>query len=663
MDTRTLTGAALAAALLATLAAAAPVTAAPADHPEPRLQDRFTGPDFEECRTDSNGHITSCTQTREYTGLTGGFTASDAHFWVTVQDVELGGDTKAPHVAWLHHNGYATTDDTLADASRHDVNTSEPVRTALETHSTCILTADVASHGDYTVTTSLGDFTYSDEPDGSQLHAAGFMQRETSITADRIKITASAVYCRFDMAALLEKGMHPDGAFQSWTGRQPVIGEEAGASGDIALTFDDGGFRETRDARDTGANMTNATPVYVVGGTVSMDGGTVNMDGGIVSLGDDASVTVDQVGEKKEGESWFESAVSGIMDTVGGDGITAAILRAVTGIFLETTRVIWSELVKIITWTPDVDGNPAVENLHRLCLQIAFALAAVVIMAAGVLHMTGPILGISYADIRLIIPRLVLGLGFGAVSLPLLQYGVDAANILVEVLLPPELNIAGMLGVSVATLLVIIIQATVLVVVVVAFVIRGAYILFVAAISPVLAVMWALPRARRYSQTFIAGWFAALLMAPADILVLRLMMELFQNGGPDVVTAVSNWVYGLAAAVLLLWVPRQLYGASQAIVGHADRLTRRARYTVKRHGGLERAADAAGYTDEYRSAMSTLYGPRWEKRKAFRDHQFQEWQEFDRNRGRGASARSGGNRFTDGLHTIDGEEYDPPWRD
>ncbi|QIB75393.1 DUF805 domain-containing protein [Halogeometricum borinquense] len=607
----------------------------------------LTGPIFDDCTVDADWNAADCTVSQEATGLND-FDRDSGTFWVRIEDVEYGGDSKAPQVLWLYHNGYREQEDDLYDVSRHDVNNSGPVRTRLEQHSTCQLTADVASHGQYTVTTTLGQFTYNDEPDGNELHAGGFMQGPVTVEADQIRITDGDVYCRFDMVEILDKGMHPDGEFQSWNGREPVIGDEIGSSGSVSIQFSDGGYAEQQQRRE------NASNVYVVGGNLTVDGGTVE-------LGDNASVTVDSVGKKKEGESWVESAIGGITDAVGGDGITGAILRGVTGIFLETLRALLEILVKVIVWTPDVNGNPAVENINTLTLQVAFAVSTLVVMITGVLYMTGPVFGFSYAELRLVIPRLIAALAFGTVSLPLLQLCVDFTNLLVDVFIPPELTLAGLFGIGVATLLVIIIDGIVLLAVAVLFIIRGAYILFIAAIAPLIAVVWSVPRAKRYADTFISGWFAALLMAPIDILVIRLMIELFQSGGPGALTAAANWIFGLAAAVLLLWIPKQLFSASQAMIGKAGQLSRKAQYTAWKHGGMERVADRAGYTDEYRSAMGTLYGPRWEQRKEYRDQMFQKRQMSETAGSSRYTGGGGGRGMMVGLHTTTGEEYVPPW--
>jgi hypothetical protein len=120
----------------------------------------------------------------------------------------------------------------------------------------------------------------------------------------------------------------------------------------------------------------------------------------------------------------------------------------------------------------------------------------------------------------------------------------------------------------------------------VVFIIRGAYILFVAAISPLIALAWAIPPTKQYADTFISGWFTALAMAPLDVLVLRFVLELFQ-GQYGVLTSVDNWVFGTAGLILLVLVPQQLYGVSQSALGLSYALGRGMQRRYRRHQSNE----------------------------------------------------------------------------
>jgi hypothetical protein len=257
-----------------------------------------------------------------------------------------------------------------------------------------------------------------------------------------------------------------------------------------------------------------------------------------------------------------------IKDQFGGETLGDAIVRAFFGPFLALAKTLLDFIIDLLTTTPDVFPNEAVEDVHRRALIVTYILAAPAFMLAGLLYMTGPLLGIQYAQVRRILPRLIIALVFAAVSLPLLQLGVDLTNALTAAFTPDGqfMSFSQAVGLSAGLVLVWFIQAILLLVVTVAFVIRAVYILFVAAISPLIALAWAIPPSKRYADSFISGWFTALAMAPLDVLVLRFVLELYQ-GSTGVILPVDNWVYGTAGLILLVIVPYQLYGASQSALG------------------------------------------------------------------------------------------------
>jgi hypothetical protein len=224
--------------------------------------------------------------------------------------------------------------------------------------------------------------------------------------------------------------------------------------------------------------------------------------------------------------------------------------------------------------TPSVHPNPAVEEVHREVLLVTTLLSTVGFAAAGILYMIGPVVGISYSQVRSILPRLLLALIFSTVSLPLLQIAVDLTDALILAFAPEQLSMSfsQLLGFSIGLVLVWVIKATLLLALAALFVIRDVYILFVAAISPLIALMWSLPPTKKYADTFIGGWIAALLIAPLDLLALKFSLALLQGNGATGIQSVSNWILGIGSLVLLLLIPRQLWKASQSTVGKANEL-------------------------------------------------------------------------------------------
>jgi len=256
-------------------------------------------------------------------------------------------------------------------------------------------------------------------------------------------------------------------------------------------------------------------------------------------------------------------------------------------------------LSMLLTHTPDVYPNPAVEEVHSQVLLVTYILSGLMFTATGILYMTGPLFGVSYSQVRMIIPRILVALIFSTVSLPLLQYAVELSNALVQAFAPTQLYIhmTQLAGLSVGLVLVYVVEASVLLVVVVMFVIRNVYIMFGAAISPLLALTWAVPKAKRYADSFIAGWWTALAMAPLDMLVLKFSFAMLAGNGGNIPGSISNWVLGVGSFTLLILVPLQLYGASQAAVGQAYAISSGVKSRAKQAYRYKRGKTAGEETD------------------------------------------------------------------
>jgi hypothetical protein len=270
------------------------------------------------------------------------------------------------------------------------------------------------------------------------------------------------------------------------------------------------------------------------------------------------------------------------------------------GLFEDVMTVLLNAVPRLLTYTPDVAGNPAVEDMHDKTLIVAYATGTLAVAVIGLLYMTGPIIGISYQQVRPLLPRLLVAIIFATISLPLLQLAVDGTNALTTAFTPDSFNFQQMSGMGAGLLLVIAINTALLVALAALFIIRDIYILFVAAISPLLAVLWVFPKARRYADSFIAGWFAALLMAPLDMLVFHFLIEMMEGtgGGPE---AIANWLFGIAGFILLLFIPYQLYSASQAGVGASMLI---AHQIVQKRDYMKDVDRAAKWLDEQRMDTS-----------------------------------------------------------
>lgn len=313
-------------------------------------------------------------------------------------------------------------------------------------------------------------------------------------------------------------------------------------------------------------------------------------DGG---SGDDGSDDGGEEGEDdEEGGGLVQPIVDAIeeLETKMGATMEEVLISVLFKPFLTLAQLLVKYVTLLLTHTPDVYPNPAVEDVHQRVLLVVFAMSGLGFIATGFLYMVGPILGVTYRQARMILPRLFIALAFSAVSLPLLQLMVDFTNALTIAFAPSDVAMTEteFLGVTAQLVIVWFVKAILLLVFVVMFIVRDVYILFLAAISPLLAFAWVFPRTKRYADSFIAGWFTALAMAPLDALVLRFNLALLEASGSTPLQHLSNWVFGVAALVLLIWVPYQLYGASQAAVAQAYLVAHGAKNRVSQYKQKQR---------------------------------------------------------------------------
>ncbi len=256
--------------------------------------------------------------------------------------------------------------------------------------------------------------------------------------------------------------------------------------------------------------------------------------------------------------------------------------------------------VTVITHTPSVAGNPAVEEVHQDSLIVAYLLAALFFVVAGLLYITGPVFNVSYQQVRMIIPRLVAALAFGTISLYLLEFSVELTNALTHAFKPAQLALEfeQAIGLSIALIIVVVVKAVLLLAVVLMYIMRDTVILILAAGSPIIAICWAFPKTKRYADSFIAIYWTALAIAPLNVFTLKFVFAMMDFSANSPLQSISNWVFGIAGLTLLLLVPSHLYGASQTVVGPASSIAgksvSKADAYLRSHGDSEK-----GWENQY----------------------------------------------------------------
>lgn len=228
--------------------------------------------------------------------------------------------------------------------------------------------------------------------------------------------------------------------------------------------------------------------------------------------------------------------------------IVDSIQEAIYAPFQALTDALIDSLTYVFTSYPTVNPNDAVQELHRLALVTTFALATLTVIVAGILFQIGPILGVSYQQVRLLLPRVLIALIFGTVSPFLLQYAVELAEALTIAFKPTSPDFWSTIRFTGGLAVISIINALLLLAVAALFIVRDFYILFAAAASPLIALGWAMPYSRQYATSLIGTFWGFLLIGPLDMIVFRLILELLKTPGNQT----PEWLTALGGFVMLL---------------------------------------------------------------------------------------------------------------
>ncbi|MDY6778050.1 MAG: hypothetical protein SVU32_05250, partial [Candidatus Nanohaloarchaea archaeon] len=189
-----------------------------------------------------------------------------------------------------------------------------------------------------------------------------------------------------------------------------------------------------------------------------------------------------EVQSKQQG--WISGIVSGFKN---------ALQSVLFSPFTALAEALFGIITHVITSYPDLHPNAAVQEVHRISMLAAVGISTFGVVVAGVLYQIGPILGVSYREARLVLPRIFVGLLFGAAAPFLLQYAVEFASALTIAFKPTNPDLARVWQLQSTIIIATVIDAMLLLMVAVLFVIRDVYLMFGAAIAPLLAVAWAIP--------------------------------------------------------------------------------------------------------------------------------------------------------------------------
>ncbi|HVB14410.1 MAG TPA: conjugal transfer protein TrbL family protein [Candidatus Dormibacteraeota bacterium] len=225
-------------------------------------------------------------------------------------------------------------------------------------------------------------------------------------------------------------------------------------------------------------------------------------------------------------------------------------------------------------------GTPGVAQLNHLLMVAGGALLAAVFTYSALRTVVSA--GDARHHLQVVLPRVLVALALGVVSLPLLQQAVNLNNALSAVVagggsvslaqLPWASPLSGSALQSASTNIFLLLFAAALVVAVVilvlAYVVRYTLLAVLCAAAPLAAIAWVLPETRAFSRQWLRLLVITLFMQFVQLLVLRSAVALAFARGHGVI----GILYAFAALYLMLRVPGALnvashYGASAESAG------------------------------------------------------------------------------------------------
>lgn len=274
------------------------------------------------------------------------------------------------------------------------------------------------------------------------------------------------------------------------------------------------------------------------------------------------------------GEQWRRRGVAAVaVSFIGADAFVTAFDRIFSsfGDWLgETAGNLIETLIKLLFYTPELQAYQPVREVNQLCSVVAVVSAPIVLKLAGISFMDWDTFGMSSIEARRTVQRVVVAVAFIAMSLPLLQLGVDMSNALVEVFRPKDVSsFEELIGVGTTVTLAGILNTALLAMLVILLALRLLYLWVIAAASPVIVMLWAHPKTQDLAAPFISGWLTVLALTPVEALILRFNLAMFQTANLAELAGVSQWLFGVGGGVLMLWIPIQLHGASRDAVYRA----------------------------------------------------------------------------------------------
>ncbi|MDY6771108.1 MAG: hypothetical protein SV186_04085 [Candidatus Nanohaloarchaea archaeon] len=234
----------------------------------------------------------------------------------------------------------------------------------------------------------------------------------------------------------------------------------------------------------------------------------------------------------------------------------------------------------IIVFYPQVYPNEDVETVHQVSMGIAALFTVVVFAAAAVMHMVQDWLSFNPTPtLWKTVPRVFVALGLSTVSLPFIQHLINGSVAVSHLFLPNDVASYAVMATTSGLLLMAVLNAVLLFLVSLLYVLKGLFVMYVAALSPLILLAWSTPWTRKYAAVFLKGFTSALLVAPLGAAAFRLTLALLEMGPK---TQIKDWLLASTSFLLLLVIPVIVWSASGQMVRQAGKFSSGARRVVTR---------------------------------------------------------------------------------
>lgn len=257
--------------------------------------------------------------------------------------------------------------------------------------------------------------------------------------------------------------------------------------------------------------------------------------------------------------------VDKIVDAISGlpqDIVDALILNPIQAL----ANTIFNALTIIITWYPYPSNYDAIHDLWALSLTLSITLFTALITLYGIIYMVRGWFTENQLAILKDLPLMIGALGFGAAAIPLLTLAIKTAEAVTHALKPNNPGIWAVLGFSTEILLIAWVSSILLIIIVLMLGVQKIYLLAGVALAPLLALGYAFPPTRSQAGRFIRTWWAMLALSPVEMVLVRIIIGLLEQGGP-VPQLIQNWFLTLGGLAAMVAVPYMIHEAGFAAAG------------------------------------------------------------------------------------------------